>query len=152
MVFPIVPALVMISDEKAKHKRALLKDKCNRKNYYIQDADVEKSEQITKYLDECRMALLSFKRNELSIELVTQLSVHVTMILLSRTKYPVVETGIQSIFQDNKEEEENSRSALILLILSVLWSFKTTAITSMNIKTETKNFLPIFPKVLLATR
>ena len=151
MVIPIVPALVMISDEKAKQKRALLKDKCNQKNYIVQDADLQKSEQITKYLDECRMALLSFKRNELSIELVTQLSVHVTMILLSKTKYPV-KAGLQSIFQDNKEEEENSQSALILLTLSVLWSFKTTAITSMNIKTDTKNFLPIFPKVLLVTR
>ena len=83
--------------------------------------------------------------------MVTQLSIHVTMILLSRTKHPV-ESGLQSIFQDNQEENENSDTALIFLVLSVLWSFVTASLTSVKIKTEAKNFLPIFPKAVLGIR
>ena len=40
----------------------------------------------------------------------------------------------------------------MFLIFSVVWSFKTSAITSIKIKTEDKKFLPIFPKTLLFFR
>ena len=42
--------------------------------------------------------MLTFKRNELSIELVIQLSVHLIMVCLSQTDYPL-ESGLQGIFQ-----------------------------------------------------
>ena len=71
------------------------------------------------------------------------------MVLLSQTKFPV-ESGLQSIFQSNATS--NSASALIFLVVSILWSFKTTAITSVKIKSETKTFLPLVPTVILGTR
>jgi hypothetical protein len=47
--------------------------------------------------------MLTFKRNELSMELITQLSIHLTMVLLSKTNYPV-ESGLQAIFQSSPQE------------------------------------------------
>ena len=88
-LFPLVPALIMMSDEKAKHKKTILKDKSHQKNTDVQDSDLEELELLDDFIDECRLALLTFKRNELSIELVTQLSIHLTMVLLSQTKYPI---------------------------------------------------------------
>ena len=87
----------------AKNKRELLKDKCLQENYIVVDTDVEESDNLTKFIDECRLALLTFKRNELSIELVTQLTIHVTMILLSKTDHPI-ESGLQSIFNNDKDK------------------------------------------------
>ena len=47
--------------------------------------------------------------HELSLlELIPQLSINLTMLLLSFiTKYPVVQSGLQSIFQDKKGETSN---------------------------------------------
>ena len=153
-----------MSDEKAKHKRKLLKDKCQQRNvtfqiadlkkptvWKVQQSDIEESELLSEFINECRAALLTFRRNELSIELVTQLTIHLAMVFLSQTQYPI-ESGLQTIFQSNKVDEEKSSSALTFLILSVLWSFKTAALTSIKIKTETKNFLPAFPTVILGMR
>jgi hypothetical protein len=151
LLFPIVPALIALSDEKAKHKTELLKDKCNQKDYIVQDSDIDKLEQLDAFINECRLGLLTFKRFELSLELVTQLAIHVSMILLTKTKFPL-ESGLQSIFRNSEEEDENSDSALTFLILSVLWSFKTTALTSIKIKKDTKNFLPVFPTLILGIR
>ena len=151
LLFPFVPALVLLSIEKATNKKELLKDKCNKENAKVTIADVEDSEKLSMFINECKLALLTFKRNELSIELVIQLTIHVIMILLSITKYPV-ESGLQSIFRNNEDKGEGCDTALIFLILSVLWSFRTTALTSIKIKAETKNFLPIFAKVVLGMR
>ena len=71
------------------------------------------------------------------------------MVLLSQTKFPV-ESGLQSIFQSS--DTSDSTTALIFLVVSILWSFKTAAITSVKIKSETKNILPLVPTVILGTR
>ena len=109
----------MMSDEKAKYKKKLLKDKCHQNDDVDHDPDIEESELLTKFINECRLALLSFRRNELSIELVTQLSIHLAMILLSQTKYPV-ESGLQEIFKSNDKAEEKSNTALTFLVLGAL--------------------------------
>ena len=118
------------------------------------------------------LAHLSVKRIELSLELVIQLSIHLTMVLLSQTAYPV-ESGLQSIFQeknntdsssiffflqntklynDFKQWDEKNNATLWLLGFSVVWSFKTCALTFVKIKSETKQFFPFFPKVILGIR
>ena len=93
---------------------------------------------------------------------------HLTMLLLSQTKYPR-ESGLKSIFQESKgptttwwhwtglkdvfkKIEEKYNTNLVFLILSVVWSFKTCAKTSIKIKRDTMNFLPMFPKILLFCR
>ena len=111
----------------------------------------EPSYPVLKSNPSYRCALLTFKRNELSIELVIQLSIHLTMVLLSQSDYPM-ESGLQAIFKSKDSDIEKSSSALTVLILSVLWSFKTSALTSVKIKTESKNFLPLVPKLILAIR
>ena len=53
--------------------------------------------------------LITSIAHELSLlELIPQLSINLTMLLLSFiTKYPVVQSGLQSIFQDKKGETSN---------------------------------------------
>merc|ERR1719362_2583704 len=85
------------------------------------------------------------------------------MVLLSQTNFPI-ESGLQSIFKsnDNDEEEEednskqenvsNTSATLAFLIISILWSFKTSALTSIKIAIESKKFLPIASKLILGIR
>jgi hypothetical protein len=61
-------------------------------------------------------------------------------------------TSLLPYFQDIKEGEKTSGSTILLLVLSLLWSFKTSAVTSVKIKVETKTFLPFFPKLVLGIR
>ena len=165
VVSPFIPALIIRSEQRATQKRKYLKDQFSTllNEKIVQESGLEEAELITKFLDECRLAMLTFKRQELSIELVIQLSVHLLMVLLSQSDFPV-ESGLQSIFKSNKkdggsaanigkaEEDSNKSAAMAFLILSILWSFKTSAMTSIKIKTESKMFMPLGPKLLLGIR
>ena len=66
----------------------------------IKPSSLEECQLLTDYISETRKALLIFKRNELSLELVVQLSIHLTMVLISQTAYPL-ESGLQSIFKES---------------------------------------------------
>ena len=146
--FLFMPAMIVISNERAKEKRKALIQ--NIDESIISNSSLEELELLTKYINESRLALLTFKRYELSIELVIQLSIHLIMVLLSQTKFPI-ESSLQAIFQSN-EDEEHSKTTLTLLVLSLLWSFKTAALTCVKIKTESKKFLPLFPKLILGLK
>ena len=104
LFFPFVPAIIMISSIKAKEDRRAISDKYSKKDIMILVSDLEESESITKYVNEARLALLTFKRNELSVELIIQLSIHLTMVLLSQTVYPI-ESSLEAIFQSSNEGE-----------------------------------------------
>ena len=163
--FPTVPAMLILSKENAVEKRTSLKSK----NYTLKDlvkqSVLEECEVLTEYIDETRKALLTFKRHELSIELVIQLSIHLIMLLLSQTIYPL-ESGLQSVFQESDKESSEPSWWLTALglqdvkadnkigffVFSIIWSFKTCAKTSVKIKTETKSFLSLFPKLVLYLR
>ena len=104
LFFPFVPAIIMISSKKAKEDRKNISNKYSRKDAMILVSDLEESESITKYVNESRLALLTFKRNELSIELIIQLSIHLTMVFLSQTVFPI-ESSLEAIFQSSNEGE-----------------------------------------------
>ena len=147
--FPLVPAMIKFSSENAKDQRKALEKEFLKKGNVIDMHFLEEYKLLTQFINETRIGLLIYKRNERSIELVIQLSVHLTMVFLSLTRFPV-ESGLQSIFQSDNEEISNA--TLMFLIFSVVLSFKTSALTSIKIKTETKNFLPLFPKLVLGLR
>ena len=149
-LFPLVPAMIISSSEEAKDQRKALENAYQNKDRVIDAHFIEEYKLLSQFINETRLGLLIYKRNELSIELVIQLSVHLTMVFLSLSRFPV-ESGLQSIFQ-SANEEERSNATLIFLTLSVILSFKTTALTSIKIKTETKSFLPIFSKLVLGIR
>ena len=69
-----------------------------KREHLAQPIVMERCKFLTEFMDECRHGLLIFKRNELSMELVIQLSVHLIMVLLSLTDYPL-ESGLQTLFQ-----------------------------------------------------
>ena len=96
--FPLVPAIIIISSENAKEERKNLKSKDRSMQDLAKTPILERCQLLTEFIEESRKALLTFKRNELSMELVIQMSIHLTMLLLSKTDYPV-ESGLQSIFQ-----------------------------------------------------
>ena len=102
--FPLVPAMILLAREKAKEEGKALKNEDLRNERSLQAA-IAKSELISDFLEECRLAMLTLKRNELSLELVIQLSIHLMMVLLSQTVYPI-KSGLQAVFQANSEPEE----------------------------------------------
>ena len=163
-IFPLLPAILIINKEKAKDQQKSLMTT----NVLMHTSVLEECRLLDDYINEITTAQLIFKQNELSLELIVQMSVHLTMLLLSQTKYPR-ESGLQSIFQESKgptttwwhwtglkevfkKIEEKYNTNLVFLILSVVWSFKTCAKTSIKIKRDTMNFLPMFPKILLFCR
>ena len=148
LLSPLVPALILMSEEEAEKRQNSLKDKIASlaTDGISHESDLEEAEMLSSFLNECRLGLMTFKINELNVELVIQVSVHLAMILLSQTDYPL-ENGLQAVFKDKK----NTKTALAFLIISVIWSFKTTALTATKVK-EAKSFLPVTPKVLLLWR
>ena len=166
---PLIPAIITLSNEQAKDERKALIQK--HKNNLEQVSVLEEFEALTKYINETRLALLTGKRNELCLELVFQLSIHLSMVFLSRTKYPV-ENGLQTIFKDDDINDKNTslflevtgvkekitkiqekyNTAVVFLIFSLVWSFKTAALTAIKIKAKTKTFLPFKSKLLLGWR
>ena len=171
---PLIPAIITLSNEQAKDERKALIQK--HKNNLDQASVLEEFEALTKYINETRLALLTGKRNELCLELVFQLSIHLSMVFLSRTKYPV-ENGLQTIFNDDDINDINDKNvyasllldvtgvqekitkiqkkyntAVVFLVFSLVWSFKTAAMTAIKIKTESKTFLPFKSKLLLGWR
>ena len=150
-LFPLVPGMIMFSSEKAKDQRMSIENKYQKKGELINACVLEECKVLTLYIKETRMALLTAKRNELTIELVIQLSIHLTMVFLSLTRFPV-KTGLQSIFQSANDDDERSNATVIFLIFSVVQSFKTSALTSIKIKADTKNFFPLLPKLVLGIR
>ena len=147
--FPLVPGMVMFSCEKAKDQRKSLENKHQKRGELITVSVLEEIGVLTAYIKETRMALLTYKRNELSVEIVIQLSIHLLMVFLSLSNFPV-ESGLQSIFQSTNEDI--SKTTLMFLIFSVVVSFKTSALTSIKIKAETKSFFPLIPKLVLGLR
>ena len=171
LLFPVVPALIILSAEKAKFDRQSLKGIGHTKEDLGKDSVVEHSIRLSNHLDETRLGLLVFKRNELSMELIIQQSITLTMLLLSKTLYPI-ESGLQSIFEDESSSssetsfffdligvqekvqsfEKNHNVTFWFLVASNIWSFKTLAKTAVKIKTEKKNYLPFLPKIVLTFR
>ena len=162
--FPLLPAILIFHREKAKDQQKSLKAT----NVLMHTSVLEECQLLDDYINETTTALLIFKQNELSLELIVQMSMHLTMFLLSQTDYPL-ENGLQAIFKESKgadtswwhrtglqevfkKIEEKYNTNLWYLILSVVWSFKTCARTSVKIKRDAMNFLPIFPKILLLCR
>merc|ERR1719471_2140693 len=126
-------------------------------------------EQLEEYLDEVRKAYLIFKRNEGCYELVPQQSIQLIMLLLSQTLYPTVH-GLEAVFavdySDTVEAIDERLGglsgsvklldlgfAVVFLIASVCWSFKTGAASFVKIRTESKSsFLPATAKIALGLR
>ena len=152
LLYPIVPALIVCSKKSAENEKRDILELCCRltkAGKYDVAGLLETVAKLDEYLEELKAAHLTFKRNELSLEIVIQLSVHTTMVLLSRTLIPL-ESGLQSIFQ--KAKAQDSTWEVMLLWVSVIWSFKTTALTSVKIKEEAKVFFPLKAKILLGLR
>ena len=82
--FFLVPAMIILSQGNAKERQGNLKSKDKKKEDWFEPSNLEENDLLTHFIDETRLALLTFKRNELSMELVVQMSVHLTMVLLSK--------------------------------------------------------------------
>ena len=124
------------------------------------------------YLEESKEALLTYKRNELSIENSIQISIQVLMLLLSPT-YSTYSThsGLQAVFQKDFAVQTEIQSRIEyfsgyessgelsfnltqwFLVLSILWSMKTMAKTYIKVKAAGKvEVLALPAKLLLAVR
>ena len=122
------------------------------------------------YIEGSTKALLIFKTHELSIERIIQLTLQVTMVLLSpdNTNFPT-NSGFQALFDQPPKEklyglhtgalhfeariEFNWGITLVFFILSItIGFFSTTNCYVMIKKEEKKNFLPFLGKFVLGVR
>ena len=65
-----------MSEETAEKRQNTLKDKMASlaEDRISQESDLEEAEMLSSFLNECRLGMLTFKTNELNIELVIQVS------------------------------------------------------------------------------
>ena len=163
LCYCLVPAMLLEAQEhSAKRRKELMeegeqqfKDSEERE---IKTDTLEETDSVDKYLEAVRTSLLTFKRNELSVEAIIQLSCQTTMLLLSlpssTTKY-----GLEAVFGVDFEEKKGWLSwaelgvSQVLLIFSIAWSFTTTAKTYIKIKGEEKvTAISLLGKCVLSMR
>ena len=168
-----IPAILTNNREDAREKRERLVRR-GRDTFEKKGGNQEclhKSLRSTSlYIEESTKALLIFKTHELSIERIIQLTIQVTMVLLSPdyTKFPT-NSGFQALFDQPPKEQRfvvdtkplhietrvrfNEGITLLFFILSIITGFLTTANCYVMIKQEEKkNFLPFLAKLVLGVR
>lgn len=142
-LYIFVPANLINNKENAKRRKIQLEVQ-GKVEYDTQEGKVsnrilEEQEQLEVYLDEVRKAYLIFKRVEAALELVMQMSIQLTMLLLSMTRFPVA-SGLQSIFGKDFSSFGSSKTLRdTLLFLSVSWSLKTGVMSFLKIHAEQKS-------------
>ena len=152
-----IPAIIINAREAAKVKRSkLLRE--GEKQFRDDDGMIDKEilrklGEVNEYLNETRKGLLTFKRNELSIETPIQLVLQIVMLLLGFSN-SVTHSSLQTVFHNvDQNRSEGVSTAEVLLIFSVIWSFKTCGATYVKIKQEGKaNMLTASSKVVLGLR
>ena len=148
-----VPSLLIKNKEKAALKRKILLEKT--KDEFLSTGVVEEQiyeelQEVEKYEIDVKEAYLIFKRNEASFEIVLQMGLQLTMLLLSMTTFPT-HAGLQGVFGKDYSKQENILRTQFgtgyesvdfsewLLIGSIIWSFKTVCTTFIWIKSANKS-------------
>ena len=109
---------------------------------------------LTSYIHEVSRAAVGFKRNEKNYEITVQVSLQLAMLLFSSTISPT-HTGLEAVFKPSSYGWLGLTEdfAQIFLVLSVLWSFKTSATTTIKmVSLQKSNFLPMSSKAILGVR
>ena len=99
--------MIIVAGEQAKEERKKLKGKGHKIEDLGTQSILEKCEVLTEFIHETKVALLIFERFELSMELIVQVSIHITILLLEETKY-AIEDGLQG-FQQEYESNESGK-------------------------------------------
>lgn len=104
---------------------------------------------LDSYLAEARLAVTTFKRGELAVEVPVQLGILLTMLLLALSS-TVTHSGLQTFV---KLRPNDSWSEKLLFYGSLVWSFKTCFFTYLKVKAEKKaQMLSSVAKIFLGTR
>ena len=108
--------MIIVSGEQAKEERKKLKGKGHKIEDLGTQSILEKCEVLTEFIHETKMALLIFERFELSMELIVQVSIHITILLLEETKYAIEDglQGFQQEYESNESDKVKSCDGLIL--------------------------------------
>merc|ERR1719458_1607911 len=173
----IAPAVLINAKEEAKTKKEQILEKAKKQFDHPEEAGAEgdlhqQLRDIDRYLEESKETLISYKRNELSIENSIQITVQVLMLFLSPmyTSF-FTHSGLQAVFKkdfaiqekiqseiENLSGYESSRGLSFnltewFLVMSILWSMKTISMTYIKIKAVGKvEVLSLPGKLLLAVR
>ena len=173
----IVPAVIINAKEEAKAKKEHILEKVKNQFDHPEEAGVQeelhqKLRDTESYLEESKEALLTYKRNELSIENSIQISIQVLMLLLSPTYSTfITHSGLQAVFQKDFDIQTKIQSRIEklsgyessgelvfnltqwFLVFSILWSMKTMGTTYIKLKAAGKvEVLRLPAKLLLAVR
>ena len=115
---------------------------------------MKKQRKLKLFIEDSRAGLLIFKRNEMSQEISLQLSLQVIMLLLNYTSTPIV-GGFESLFNSDFTTQTNlfGKHTNTFLVISVLWSMKTSGLSYVKIKTDEKReFISVAAKLVLFLR
>ena len=167
----VVPAVLINAKEEAKAKKEHILEKVKHQYDHPEEAGAredlhQKLRDTECYLEESKEALLTYKRNELSIENSIQISIQVLMLLLSPTYSTfITHSGLQAVFQKDFAVQTEIQAWIEnlsglsfnltqwFLVLSILWSMKTISLTYVKVKAAGKvEVLALPAKLLLALR
>ena len=132
----------------------------------VDDSILKRLKLTNEYLTMNRKAVLTYKRNELSMEIVPQIIIQLTMLLLNPSATSsATHSGLQAIFYDDKSTTNMRLANLfeayidkgslrkMLLILSITWSLRSLLATTLKIEIDKKGkFLPLTCKAVFWLR
>ena len=102
LFYPVIPAINICAREAAKEEKTKLL-KQTEEEFHQHDGSVhtealEKLAEVESYLLEARQGIMTFKMNELSLEVPLQLGLQLIMLLLSLSS-STTHSGLQALFQ-----------------------------------------------------
>ena len=154
VLFPLVPAMLVLSAQAEEEKLRVYVERL--KNYVQQQDRTEQIAreiiEIRKFLKRTEGMLLTIKVAEV-LENTSQIIIQTIMLALNQTTTSTTR-GLEAVF---KSEKSKSMSWIydpkVFLILSIIWSFKTSVTTRMKAKKGTfGGFLPGLASALIGLR
>ena len=101
----------------------------------IQEDLMKECRNINSYIHEVSTAAVGFKRNEKNYEITVQVSLQLAMLLFSSTISPT-HTGLEAVFKPSSHAWLGAGVdfAQIFIVASVLWLFRMSAMTTIEVK------------------
>ena len=141
---PAIPALLTnVQEIEKENTRQILST-----SFFSLGSKLEGAHGRMQFLKFVKKNILFYKEVELVVEVSIQATIQILMILLNQSKTPATR-GLNSVFS----QSETIDNSTILLILSILWTLKTSLTTYVGLYSVRKDgFMPMKAKLALGLR
>ena len=146
----IAPAIMICAKQEAHQRLEDLRKIARRQFRETMEVKEEVSEEqrhVTQYVIQAEGALRTYKKNDFALEMTIQLVLQTTMLLMSMSMSRT-HTSFEAVF-----EGDSSGQVSLLLVASILLSFRSSTMTYLAVKAKHKiGLLPLSTKIVMLLR